>query len=53
MSTDYRLCSEAANKSTETVAVYLSAFDRFAEWLEAGVARPRWETSPAKTAPVS
>lgn len=30
----YRLSLEAANKATGTVAVYLSALERFSEWLE-------------------
>ncbi|MCA1703391.1 MAG: phage integrase N-terminal SAM-like domain-containing protein [Actinobacteria bacterium] len=36
---DYRLALEAENKSSQTVAVYGSAIQRFAEWLEAN-ARP-------------
>jgi site-specific recombinase XerD len=32
---DYRLSLEAENKTQSTVAVYGSAIERFAEWLEA------------------
>jgi integrase/recombinase XerC len=34
MAADYRLALEAENKSSQTVAVYGSALERFAEWLE-------------------
>jgi hypothetical protein len=32
---DYRLSLEAENKTATTIAVYGSAIERFAEWLEA------------------
>lgn len=34
MGRDYRLALEAGNKAATTVALYLSALERFAEWLE-------------------